>query len=585
MTLRAQLITWSVGFVVLAAVLVALAWRFVGQAFLPASDGTPSAGFGSAKDGQECLSYDTKTAIGWLVLSAIPSSLLLGVTTFLTSDVAAVPFLWVLPLTLYLGAFSLAFAGLAPAPFVRHAVGPGLAMTGLLLVGAINLGIPPYAVVALRSATFFLLTWACLAALYERRPGPAGLTAFYLWIAVGGVIGGAFNSLLAPVLFDTTIEYPLATLAAAAVAFAFPRRPGRATDRTIDANAVIGRATLMVAMLGATTYAVSEARVGLELSSPQFVALLLVPIGLCAFPRIFPIASCVGSGLVGGSVFLLSVGGHSASEAHRSFFGVHRIVTPRPDYPTDPPFVALFHGTTIHGLQAYDVVRRRPVEPQTPLAYYHRGGPLGAIMAAAQPRRIGVVGLGAGTIAAYLGAGQSLTYFEIDPLVIRLADGAPFTFLPAARQRGASIEIVEGDARLTLDRFDQPSFDLLVLDAFSGDAIPAHLLTREAFAIYARRLAPGGTMAVHISNRYLDLSRVVAANAAAIGGSGAVGDESTWEVTVAPIDGSQGSTWAVISRDAAVASKFGPPRWKPLPATTAKDEWTDDFSNLLHTLR
>jgi SAM-dependent methyltransferase len=525
-----------------------------------------------------------RTILEWTLLSAIPSSLLLGVTTFLTSDVAAVPFLWVLPLTLYLGAFSLAFAGLAPVPFFRHAVGPGLAMTGLLIVGASNAGIPPYVVVALRSATFFLLTWACLAALYERRPTGAGLTAFYLWIAVGGVIGGAFNSIVAPLAFDTTAEYPLATLAAAGIGFVLPRRPMQGNDKKTDVNAAIGRATLMLAMVAATVYGISAARVRLELTAQQLAALLLVPIALCGFPRLFPIASCVGSGLVAGSVFLLSFGGLSPSESHRSFFGVHQIITPRPEFPTDAPFVTLMHGTTIHGLQFYDVGRRTPTRPDFPLAYYHRGGPLGAILAATRPKTLGVVGLGAGTIAAYAQAGQHLVYYEIDPLVIRIADGHPFTFLPAARLRGATVELVEGDARLTLGR-SESTFDLLVLDAFSGDAIPAHLLTREAFALYAKRLAPGGTLAVHISNRYLDLSRVVASNAATIGGSGGIGDEGTWVVTELPPDGSQGSTWVYLTRDPAVAAKLTAPRWQPLPPTGPRDAWTDDYSNLLHTLR
>jgi SAM-dependent methyltransferase len=358
----------------------------------------------------------------------------------------------------------------------------------------------------------------------------------------------------------------------------------RGRDKATDVNAVIGRATLMLAMAAATLYAISEARVGIVLSTPQLVALAVLPVALCAFPRLFPIASCVASGLAAGAVFLLSFGGLSPSESHRSFSGVHRIFTPRVEIPTDPPFVTLMHGTTVHGMQRYDVGRRAPVDPTVPLAYYHRGGPLGAILAATQPKTVGVVGLGAGTIAAYLGAGQHLTYFEIDPLVIRIADGRPFTFLPAARQRGAAIDLVEGDARLTLARGDAP-FDLLVLDAFSGDAIPAHLLTREAFALYARRLAPGGTLAVHISNRYLDLSRVVASNAGAIRGSAGIGDEGTWVVTEPPIEGSQGSTWVYLTRDPAVAAKLTAPRWQPLPATGPRDAWTDDYSNLLHTLR
>ena len=585
LTLRHQLAGWSGGFVGLSVLLALLALHRLRAS--RTVDGL-NAGATPRIDDAESGAFPRRRArherfepLAWVTLSAIPSSLLLGVTTYLTTDVAAVPFLWVVPLALYLGAFSLAFAGRAPARVVRYAIAPGLAVACLLLVGGVRtresddavvrVALSAPAVIALRAGAFFLLVWSVLASLYARRPAdPGGLTGFYLWIAVGGVIGGAFNSLVAPRVFDTTLEYPIVLALAAIVSFA-----GAVAWR--DSRSIVAGAAAIAVVGLAAVYAGSETRSVFVITAAKSLVLLAAPIALFVLVRRLPSLASVVSTVIAISLGVVAFGGQPASVARRSFFGVHR-VGPAPGLP----FLLLNHGTTVHGQQYYDARTQRTVRPDEPLIYYHRLGPLGAILSATSPRRIGVVGLGAGSIAAYVGAGQSLTYYEIDPLVIRIADGGPFTFIAGARRRGASVNVVEGDARVTLARDDRV-YDLLVLDAFSGDAIPAHLLTREAFALYARHLAPGGTLAVHISNRYLDLSGVVAASAGEVGPTGRLSSAGEWPSD--PDVGLEASTWAVITRDPSVAASLGPPRWQALVSAGAQEGWTDDYSNLLHVLK
>ena len=564
-TLRTQRFVWS--------------WLFGGLATLLALCAIIRATRKTRVESTEEIATPTtwKNIAWWIVLSAIPSSYLLGVTSYLTSDVAAVPFLWVLPLALYLGAFSLAFAGKSPPGFIRYALAPALALLSLVLVGcAYTVTSVPLAIV-MHVGTFFVLAFGCLAELFRRRPSGSALTGYYLWIAVGGAIGGAFNSLVAPIVFSTTLEYPIAVLVCAALAIGKIPQTSVASDP--KKPTVLGpgfvRIMIFVVLVAATVYAIRDSSARFVLSPNTVVGLLGIPIIICFILRRHPIGFGLCAGTLAGAMLALGFSGEGSMERHRSFFGVHRVVV-------DPTghFLQIWHGTTLHGQQMYDPETQRPIRPDIPLTYYQHNGPLGQVFQTMQPKRVGVVGLGVGNIAAYMQRGDVLRYFEIDPVVIALAQRtARFTYLQSARERGVDLDIIKGDARLTLNDRDDV-FDLLVLDAFSGDAIPAHLLTREAFEMYAHRLAPGGTLLVHISNRYLDLRHVVAGGATVVAPRALIKDE--YHMPEVEKQGRTAATWMCISRDPAVDAALVQQGWGPSPAGKA---WSDDYIDLLHTLK
>lgn len=564
-TLRQQRIGWSIALCALAVLLIVAALLRLGRS---------TSGEVAEEEAQP-----TSRRFGWIwwvLLSAVPSSYLLGVTSYLTSDVAAVPFLWVLPLALYLGAFSIAFAGKTLPSFLRNALGPGLALICLVLIGAgwTTMSVP--ATVALHAGTFFLLTTSCLGELYQRRPARSQLTAFYLWIAVGGVIGGVFNSLLAPILFQTTAEYPFALLLCASMAIQWPRG-----DLADGRSRRLYVAMVLVMLIAATTYAAQETRLRFGFDASLVMLCMGVPIVLCYIVRKRPIAFALCTATMSGTMLALGVGGSDAIEIRRSFFGVHRV---RMNEIGGKPFIELYHGTTLHGRQRFDPATNRPTDSEVPMTYYHPDGPLGQMILHQRPERLSVIGLGTGGIAGYVGKGQTLTYFEIDPVVIELANKPKyFSFLQDARDREAEVRIVEGDARLTLRQTPPGETDLLVLDAFSGDAIPVHLLTREAFEMYAERLTPSGTLVSHISNHYLDLRQVVANGAAAIGGTVLIRDESH-QPEVERTSGRAATTWIAVTRDEHLAAKLRSIGWIDLKAD-GKTVWTDDYSNLLRVLK
>ncbi len=517
----------------------------------------------------------------WILLSAIPSSYLLGVTTYLTSDVAAVPFLWVVPLALYLAAFSIAFAGKTMPEMIRNALAPGLALLCLVFVGAgwTTMSVP--VTVVLHVGTFFFLTASCLSELYRRRPPKDRLTQFYLWIAVGGVLGGIFNSILAPILFRTTAEYPFALLLCAAMAIRWPSPAPAAESDTTKRTNWLYVGMVLVVLVAATTYAAQDGRLRFGLNANWVMLMMGAPMLLCYIARRRPIVFGLTTATLSGTLLAMGVAGFGAIEVRRSFFGVHRATAAT---VAGRDVMELFHGTTLHGRQFVDSGTHRPVDSDQPLTYYHRSGPLGSVLVEQHPTRIGVVGLGVGSIAGYVNAGQSLTYFEIDPVVIDLAERSPyFSFLREARTRGAEVRTIAGDARLTLRNASDAAFDLLIIDAFSGDAIPVHLLTHEAFALYASKLGSTGTLAVHISNHYLDLRQVVANGSSPLNGMTLIIDEAH-SPEVEKLPGRAAATWIVHTRDPILAAKLVAHGWSDLKPD-GHTLWTDDYSNLLRVLK
>ncbi|MGH6913703.1 MAG: fused MFS/spermidine synthase, partial [Geminicoccales bacterium] len=403
----------------------------------------------------------------------------------------------------------------------------------------------------------------CHGELARLRPAPRHLTEFYLWMAFGGVLGGAFAALAAPLVFDAVLEYPIALVAACLLR----PRIGEGRRRPL-LDVLLPLAVLLLIWLRPRAQSL-----GLPDLGSVGVLLFLVPaalliFGAAAWPLRFGLALAAALTPV-----MVGAGGHRVLDRERSFFGVYTV-------ERDPAgYDVLVHGTTVHGAQALDPRTRRE-----PLTYYHRAGPLGQLMSALDPppRTVGAVGLGVGTVACYRTPGQRWTFYEIDPLVLQIArDGRYFHYLadcaPAA-------EVVLGDARLSLQGEPSGSFDLLILDAFSSDAIPVHLLTREAWRLYLDKLAQGGVIALHVSNRNLDLVPVVGDVIADVGASARVERYDPPAEAVRAYRSA--SVWiAVARRDADLGALAGDPRWRRLEARPGARPWTDDFSNIVGALR
>jgi hypothetical protein len=446
----------------------------------------------------------------WIAYAAIPSALLIGVTTDISTDIAAVPLLWIGPLVVYLATLILAYA--RPTPIGLRAASIALLPLALAValrkLGVVALPVGPAIVLLL--ATLAAAGLALHGRLAAARPVPAHLTEYSLFVALGGAIGGIAAGILAPLVFVIPIEGLL--VLATAVVLATPTGWWRVL------------AVPVVAALGVAV-----------------VATIVGPPGTI--------------------------------RVDRSFYGVYRVAAPAPDLHI------LYSGTTIHGREAFS----GPYAGE-PLSYYHRAGPLGEVIASLQAdhptMRIGAVGLGAGAIAAYGRPGDTYRFFEIDPTVVSIArDPASFTFLADS---AAAIDIDVEDGRLGLEASPPDAFDLLVLDAFSSDAVPVHLLTTESLATSMRTVTPGGVIAVHISNRFLDLEPIVAAAAHANGFVSIIGSDLPSEELEDLADPSQ---WVIVARSYAdLADLVQGERWRTAHAD-GRRPWTDRYTDMIEAIR
>ncbi|MEN3748319.1 fused MFS/spermidine synthase [Sphingomonas sp. HF-S3] len=532
--------------------------------------------------------------VHWIVLALVPSGLMLATTTFLTTDIVAVPLLWVVPLGLYLLSFSLAFRD---SPFLDWLL-PKLTPAFLLIAGSTFItGNHDYPYVNAGIGLFLLLLVAvsCHRRMYELRPEPDRLTGFYLAMSVGGMLGGVFAALIAPLIFDWTYEYPLLIIAAGLLV---PQRyllpileklwRGETQVALVKALAAIFLISLLVLigirdLFGLNAWAQSSDFA----DRTAFLGVALIGVAAIGCRPVF-VAALMGA------LFLLGL--HQALEVSasgtrmRSYFGVYTM--------TDLPNLRrLAHGTTLHGVQLKGAWSRQPT------TYYVQGSGVGQAMLAAPglygpSARIGVVGLGTGTLACYARPGQHWQFFEIDPAVVTLArDSGAFTYLS---QCAPDAKIVVGDARVRLEQQAAGSLDLLALDAFSSDAVPMHLMTDEAFAVYRRVLAPNGLLLVHISNRYMALDPVVA-EAAARGGwhaaefryqpmmtfTASPDARGKIAVTAEPEPEASASDWIALSPDPAVLKRLGDatPGWTPLERKPGFTGWTDDYASIIPVLR
>ena len=566
LTLRTQSAAWTVGYavlVVITAVCALLAARFAAAPAAP----TPEVQETPAAAPRPWL-----TRLRWLVLAFVPSSLLLGVTSHLTMNVAAAPLLWAVPLTLYLLSFVVAFQRLVPVPAAWTA-GAQAALVVVLALTLLNgeAG-PSLPLFGINLAAFFATALLCHQEAARLRPEAARLTEFYLVIAAGGALGGMFNALIAPIAFDRVVEYPLMIVAAALL------RPGPLPGRKHGLAAALDLAVPAALLLALLALILAG---GLDFSDFNGDAQIFILLaGLIVFTmhrRPVRFALALAALILAGSWPSGWDARHEIARS-RNFYGILRVVD-----RADPARRVLINGTIDHGTQSLDPARRLQ-----PLSYYHPNGPLGQLFAriggGPDTQSVALVGLGTGTIACYAHAGERWTYFEINPAVVRIASNPKlFTFL---RDCPGHPGIVMGDARLSIARLPDHSLTLIVLDAFSSDAIPTHLMTREAMQLYLQKLTPGGLVVFHLSSQFLDLAPVVGAVARSMGLEARLfsdphaTDDAGANATTGT-DYQDASDWAVVARTPAdLEPVAGDDRWRPIRAAPGVRVWTDDYSDV-----
>jgi hypothetical protein len=521
-SVRTQGWLWSAAFVACAAGVAWCACATPRDTVQPGPEAAAIAADPSGPGRRESLRMTD--LLLWLGLAFFPSVMLAAVTSHLTQEVAAVPFLWMLPLAVYLLTFILSFAwpDAGRGPF-RVALVVAAGLTLFALHSALLLRVPVRLV--LWSAILFVYGMAGHGELARRRPAPSRLTSYYLAIAAGGALGALLNAVVAPLLFTGYWELHVGILAGPAV------------------------------VLGATWAGASSAE-----ARQRWVAAALA-VGVLAAALGFDVAAQ----------------GRGVERASRGFYGVLRVVREERGMPDE--HVRLLHGQISHGTQLVDPARRAELT-----TYY---GPTSGVGLAighhpkrltGRPIRVGVIGLGTGTLAGWGVAGDVVRFYELDPEVARLSasDEPVFTYL---RDAPGEASVALGDGRLSLQREPPQGYDVLVIDAFSSDAVPTHLLTVEAFAVYLRHLAEGGLIAVHVTNRYVDLKPVVrgAARALSLRAEHVPSSEKgmLWS-----------SDWMLVTRDRAffedeVVSAATLPRL----AGAGEVVWTDDWSNLLRVVR
>jgi hypothetical protein len=505
----------------------------------------------------------------WVVFSFVPSSLMLAVTTYLSTDIAAVPLLWILPLAIYLLTFIAAFSARgAGAAAVAGRLVPMLVLVVALMM-VVRGSAPLVLVIPLHLVTFAAIALVCHRELASDRPTVDHLTQFYLWISLGGMLGGIFTALVAPLVFRSVLEYPLGLV------FACLLQP--APVLTHASSEGRGRFRFLVPPLGLGMLTMVLLAVVQGLHAP--LGVVGAALGLPAMwsfrysrrPVIF--GCCVASMLLAGEAVAVRSG--RVLDSARTFFGIYKVST-----DVTGRYHELFHGTTLHGMQSIDPARHRE-----PLTYYHRTGPFGqafsALPIAATTTHVAAVGLGVGSLASYARPDQHWTFYEIDPEVERIArNRASFTYLDDC---GGRCQVVLGDGRLSLLQAPPQEYGLIVLDAFSSDAIPVHLLTSEALGLYLTRLSPGGAIAFHVSNRHLSLepmlSRLAASHGLVLVAQFQSASPSEEEA------GKSSSDWVIMARsEAELGSLASDPRWHKPSVSSKTPFWTDDFSNIVSVM-
>lgn len=588
-TLRTQAVAWAIGYGLWTLCLAACAvymWRAKPTSEVIASESIEEPTLPAAKKkgklkhrsmpapapsvplASESGEITWRRRLYWLALSGVPVAWMLGVTTWITTDIAPIPLLWIVPLAIYLVTYIIAFSArgeVAPHwtrqffPWVMCALVASLTATGSWKLGLVHI------------LAFGAGAMVCHGRLAQLRPDARKLTEYYVWLSVGGALGGTLIALVAPLIFTVPWEYALAVTAGCALAPRLAEKP----HRVIDLAGVLAVLILLAAL-----------RQFMPTAQKPYVLMA----ALFGFPALAwfhyrqrPVAFALVLGLILTIDIGEVVGGLGTLRTARSYFGVH-LVSKYVEPDTARRFVVhtLQHGTTAHGMQimndGYQCV---------PLVYYYPTGPLGEVFEAFAPKpdeqqHFGAVGLGAGAAACYVLPERDITFFEIDPVVKELAENpAYFTYLSNCAKGKYQIRL--GDGRRMMAAEPDGRYTVILLDAFSSDAIPVHMLTREALEIYMAKLAPGGVLLFHISNNHLDLAPVVADLA----------HDAHYAVRIRRHDPPPeelpnyvvSSTYAIVAKNQEdLRTLADDPRWRPQRAS-GRPVWTDDYSNVLGVLR
>src|SRR5215210_4745999 len=627
-TLSNQGLWWSVGYGLLVVLVFASAVMLWRSEPAPAQEeeeaeslsGDPVSGGGSPLTADPSIEAPAGRLSGrptwlrrarWVGLTFVPSSLMLGVTAFITTDITPIPLLWVIPLSLYLFSFVIVFSPSQRMPDLVHKVVVAalpVMMVLLVLTSLIGLRNPYWLLIVLHLLGFFVVAMVLHGEVAKDRPAARHLTEFYLWVAVGGVLGGVFNALIAPVAFDTVLEYPLAIVLAClflpgAVLSRLLRGRNEDGERTPDEEREAGgdvRRALRSRPLA----------LGLDLALPLVLGLGMVALGWAVDRGTFDSISdrytiwqifiglaaalCLwfayasgrpvrfGLGIAALMVAVTFANGATALYEDRSFFGVYRV---QGDPGTENAYHALVVGSTNHGAQVLGP------QPPIPIGYHDESGPFGQLFEALPSQTtddspIGILGLGAGVMSCYAEPGQQWDFYEIDPAVEAMARNENlFTYL---RDCAGEYEVILGDARLKLAEAEDGKYGMIVGEAFSSDAIPVHLMTREAVDLYLQKLQENGVIIHHISNRHLLLEPVLGNLARDRGLVCYAQHDILSEPASSPLSQYKfPSRFAVLARDEAdLGDVSDDPRWQPCVTSPETDRvWTDDYSNLFSTFR
>lgn len=496
----------------------------------------------------------------WLLLAFVPSSLMLGVTTHITTDVLSAPMLWVVPLGIYLISFIFVFSPKNPVPHDKIVEMHPIFISGT--IGFIAFMLPVYytwSVLILHIATFAIVAMLCHKQLADDRPAARHLTEFYLLMSIGGALGGVLNAFIAPLIFSFQLEYPAILLFSC---FLNPRFEANFWQKKYYDWLIMGAICIAFYFIAGGIW--PEFKNGPVLSSLMLVSFVL----LTLHPRFALMGGIVAIGFFYYNNFSNTI------YRDRNFFGIVRVFE-KTEMRENIPYVFRFlaHGTTTHGYQITSDEKFK----NKPLAYYTDQGPVGGIFSAFHPRNIGVIGLGTGTMACHTAPGRHYTYYEIDPVVVHAAQ-TYFTFLQAC---APDAKIILGDARLELARDKSTKYDMLVLDAFSSDMIPMHLLTKEAFEVYLDRIANNGIILLHLSNRFLDLELEAAATSKLLGLKHLFVRDMKPENPFA-----YAGKWMVVARPNVDLSALKIPEgWHVVTPPEGFRPWTDDYSNFMSVIR
>ena len=583
-----QTILWQGGFSLLAVLLC-------GCALFALRTSRADAGPAPRLE-REAPASSGATRCAWVFWAFLPSSAMLGLTSHVTTDIAPAAMFWVLPLALYLLSYVIVFSR------VRALLPPAMLAWAVVLLAVAVLALRYWGgdrtmartLISIPLNLLFFFAAACLlhGFLYRLRPGVGGLTEFYLWTACGGALGGIFNGIVAPLVFHQVLEYYLVMIVIFSIALRLAltrlvRGPGEevpAAGRAAGLSALLLLLFLLVDRL--LTGAVSaEGRTALALYSLMIVVIAAM-IAVRRGGTTRRVAVAVLALVVGGNAVVHS-SEQSTLHLARSFYGALRVKEKRDMHGV--PFHLFLHGSTRHNMQRFG---DDPALNREPLMYFHRQGNIGQAVAAmrhhlGRPLRFAVAGLGAGAMSAHTEVGDEMVFYEIDPEVVAMASN-PTLFAYVSEARG-KIDIIQGDARLKLAEAPDHHFDLIALDAFCGDAVPVHLLTAEAIALYLSKLKEDGLVVFHLSNRYLDLPRVLQ-------GARLPPGYSLYYASRHMVERPEGTSMlsglfshsqvVLLARDEAFPPEItAAERWRLLPADEEVRPWTDDYSNIFQLLR